>query len=209
MIDATRLAAFALVALAIIIVPGPSVLFIISRGVALGRRAGVATAAGNNAGLAVQAAAVAFGLGALVERSVAVFTVLKLIGACYLVYLGIQAFRHRKALAASVEATAIPKSTRRIAREGFIVGVTNPKAAILFTAILPQFVDRSQGHASAQLLFFAVSIALICDSAWGLLAGTARSWLGLSPRRLEIMDGTGGVIMIGLGVSLALTGRKE
>ena len=212
MIDSTRLVAFVLVALAIIIVPGPSVLFIVSRGVALGRRAGLATAAGNNAGLAVQAIAVAFGLGALVERSVTVFTFVKLVGACYLVYLGVQTFRHRKAHSATAEAKAVPKSTGRIVREGFIVGVTNPKAAILFTAILPQFVDRSHGHVSAQLLLFgliAVSIALICDSTWGLLAGTARSWFGRSPRRLELLGGTGGVIMIGLGFSLALTGRKD
>src|SRR5882724_6662402 len=98
MVDGSRLVAMALTAFAIIAVPGPSVLFVISRGVTLGRRAGLATVVGNAAGLAIQVLAVAAGLGAIVARSIAVFTALKVCGALYLVYLGAQAIRHRRSL---------------------------------------------------------------------------------------------------------------
>ncbi|MGH2586220.1 MAG: LysE family translocator [Dehalococcoidia bacterium] len=211
MVDGERLAAFALVAFGIIAVPGPSVLFVVSRGVALGRRAAVASALGNDAGLLVQVVAVAFGLGAIVTESAAVFTAVKLAGAVYLIYLGVQAIRHRSALASVLEGT-VPARTGRVVREGFIVGATNPKAALLFTAILPQFVDPSRGHVPVQMLIFglvAVSIAVVCDTTWGLLAGTARAWLGRSRRRLDLLGGAGGVIMVGLGVRLAFTGRHD
>jgi len=210
--DAGRLAAFALVALAIIVVPGPSVLFVVSRGVTLGRRAALTTVLGNEAGLLVQVVAVAVGLGPIVERSLVVFTIIKLSGAAYLIFLGVQAVRDRRALAAALEVEVTRKSPRRIFREGFIVGVTNPKSAILFTAILPQFVDRSQGHVAVQLLalgLVSVTIALLSDSTWGVLAGTARSWLGRSPKRLATMGGTGGLVMVGLGLRLAVTGRRD
>ena len=210
--DAGRLAAFALVSFAIIVVPGPSVLFVISRGVALGRRAALTTVLGNEAGLLVQVVAVAFGLGAIVQRSVTVFTVLKLAGAGYLVYLGVQAVRHRRSLSTELAADVSQKSGSRIFRDGFVVGVSNPKSVILFTAILPQFVTRANGHVTVQLLILgamSVMIALLSDSVWGVLAGGVRSWLGRSPRRLEVMRGTGGVVMVGLGLRLALTGRRD
>ena len=210
--DAGRLATFALLSLAIIVVPGPSVLFVISRGVTLGRRAALTTVLGNEAGLFVQVVAVSLGLGALVERSLVLFTIIKLAGAAYLIFLGVQALRDRRALAAALEVEVSRKSPRRIFREGFVVGVSNPKSAILFTAILPQFVNRSAGHVPVQLLVLglvSVSIALISDSIWGCLAGTARSWLGRSPRRLALMGGTGGLVMVGLGLRLAVTGRRD
>src|SRR5215467_434958 len=108
MIPGSHLLAFALLSLALIIVPGPNVLFIISRSLMLGRAAGVGTAFGGQIGVYVQVAAVAFGVGAVVERSVAIFTVIKLAGAAYLVYLGIQAVRHRRSLATALEARAEP-----------------------------------------------------------------------------------------------------
>jgi threonine/homoserine/homoserine lactone efflux protein len=210
--DVGRLASFALISFAIIVVPGPSVLFVISRGITLGRRAAITTVLGNEAGLMVQVVAVAFGLGAIVERSIAAFTILKFAGAAYLVFLGVQAVRHRGALAGSLESELRDKSRRRIFRDGFVVGVSNPKSIILFAAILPQFVTRSQGHATIQLLVLgltSVGIALVSDSTWGFLAGTGRSWLGRSPKRLAVMGGTGGLVMIGLGARLALSGRKD
>jgi threonine/homoserine/homoserine lactone efflux protein len=209
---AGRLVAFALVALAMIVVPGPSVLFVISRGVAHGRRAALMTALGNEAGALVLVMAVAFGLGAIVQRSITVFMILKIAGAAYLIYLGVQALRRRRVLAEALAGEAAPKASRRIFRDGFVVGATNPKTVILFTAILPQFVTRSNGHVTLQLLILglmSVLIALISDSAWALLAGTVRSWLGRSPRRLAAMGGTGGLVMIGLGLRLAFTGRKD
>jgi threonine/homoserine/homoserine lactone efflux protein len=210
--DAARLATFALLSLAIIVVPGPSVLFVVSRGVALGRRAALMTVLGNEAGMVLQVVAVAIGLGALVRQSLAVFTVLKLGGAAYLVFLGVQAIRDRRAVAAALEVEITRKSPRRIFREGFFVGATNPKMLILFTAILPQFVNRTGGHPALQLLvlgLMTVVIALVSDSVWGLVAGAARAWFGRSPKRLAAMGGTGGLVMVGLGVSLAITGRRE
>ena len=115
--DPGRLASFGLLAFIIIVVPGPSVLFVISRGVVLGRRAALMTVLGNEAGLLVQVAAVAFGLGAIVERSITVFTVVKLAGAAYLVYLGVEAVRHRHALHRALEAEIIGKRARRIFRD--------------------------------------------------------------------------------------------
>jgi len=212
MVDIDRLAGFAFVAMIVIAIPGPSVLFVVSRGVALGRRAAVITAIGNEAGMVVQVVAVALGLGAIVERSVVAFTVLKLMGACYLVFLGLQAIRHRADLSLALGSTVTPRSPLTTLREGFVVGLTNPKMMALFTAILPQFVVWPQGDVSLQLLVLglvAVAIALLSDSTWGILAGTARSWLGRSPRRLQIMGGTAGIVMIGLGVRLAFSGRND
>jgi threonine/homoserine/homoserine lactone efflux protein len=210
--DIGRLAAFAAISFVIIVVPGPSVLFVVSRGVAFGRRAALTTVIGNELGLLLQVIAVALGLGAVVERSIAVFTVVKLAGAAYLIWLGVDAIRHRRQLSEALDGGQTSKSGRRIFREGLTVGVTNPKSIILFAAILPQFVDRSNGHTTAQLLVLgmvAVLIALLCDSAWGLLAGTVRAWLRRSPRWLTTLRATGGVVMIGLGVRLAVTGRKD
>lgn len=199
-------------AFALIAAPGPSVLFVISRSLMLGRRAGLATVFGNAAGVYVQVLAVAFGVGAIVQESMAVFTAIKLVGAAYLVYLGVQAIRHRRSLTEALGASIKAHSTRRVLRDAFVVGIANPKAIVFFAAILPQFVDRSAGHVPVQLLllgavFFA--IALISDSAWALAASGARSWLGRSPRRAELIGGAGGLVMIGIGARLALTGRND
>jgi threonine/homoserine/homoserine lactone efflux protein len=136
------LLAFAVAAFVLIIVPGPSVLFVVSRGVALGRRAALLSVLGNEAGLGVHVIAVSLGLGAVVERSATVFTVLKLAGAAYLVYLGVKAIRTRRSLRGVLDAAALPKRSRRLFGEGFLVGVGNPKVIIFLAAILPQFVDR-------------------------------------------------------------------
>jgi threonine/homoserine/homoserine lactone efflux protein len=195
----------------LIVVPGPSVLFVVSRGVALGRSAAVSTAVGNSAGLLVQMVAVAFGLGSIVERSVLVFSVLKFAGALYLVYLGVQAWRHRKDLAVAEEMAQSSRSSRQILREGFVVGVSNPKGLLIFTAVLPQFVTPSAGNVPAQLLLLGltcVTIGLVSDVSWGLLAGTARNWLGRSPRRLSVIGGASGAVMVGLGFRLALSSQR-
>ena len=122
MVPAAPLLAFTVTAFVLIAVPGPSVLFTVSRAIALGRAAGVATVAGNTVGAFTQVVAVAFGIGPLVERSVALFTVLKLAGAAYLVYLGVQAIRHRRSLAEALGATIERKTATRIVIDGFTVG---------------------------------------------------------------------------------------
>jgi threonine/homoserine/homoserine lactone efflux protein len=207
-----HLLAFVLTSFALIVVPGPSVLFTVGRALALGRAAGVTTTVGNAAGVYVQVAAVAFGVGTLVERSVAVFTIIKLAGAGYLVYLGVQAIRHRRRLGEALEARVQDKNLRRILADGFFVGIANPKAIVFFAAVLPQFVDRQAGHVPEQMLLLGalfVTIGILSDSAWALVAGSARAWLGRSPRRLELIGGTGGLIMIGIGASLAVGGRTD
>jgi threonine/homoserine/homoserine lactone efflux protein len=204
--------AFLLTIFVLIAIPGPSVLFVVSRGVTLGRRAALATVVGNAGGLAVQVALVALGLGSLLARSVFLFTLLKLAGAAYLVLLGVRMLRSRRSLARVLDATVVPKATRRILREGFVVGATNPKGLIIFTAVLPQFVDRASGHIQLQLGVLGavcVLIALVSDSVWALASGTARLWLARSPRRLELVGGAGGLAVIGLGLRLAVTGRKD
>jgi len=212
MLPTDHLLAFVVIAVVLILVPGPSVLFVVTRSLTLGRGAGVATVVGNAAGVYVQVIAVAFGLGALVQESIAVFTVLKLAGAAYLVYLGVQAFRHRRSLADTLYAPVEPKVLRRILADGFVVGMFNPKVIVFFIAVLPQFVDRSGGSVPVQLLLLGVifcAIALLCDSTWALLAGAARTWLVSSPRRLSAIGGTGGLVMIGLGAGLAVSGRPH
>jgi threonine/homoserine/homoserine lactone efflux protein len=196
----------------LIVIPGPSVLFVVSRGVALGRRAALATVLGNTAGLGVLAIVVSLGLGSIVARSVAVFTVIKLAGAAYMVFLGVRMFLDRHALARMLDASVAPKGMQRMLREGFVVGITNPKAVILMTAVLPQFVDRGAGHVQLQfLLLGAISliVGLFSDGAWAIVSGTARVWLARSPRRLELIGGAGGLVLVGLGVRLAITGRKD
>jgi threonine/homoserine/homoserine lactone efflux protein len=208
----THLLAFTLTAFLLIAVPGPSVLFTVSRALALGRVAGVATVAGNTAGVCVQVMAVALGIGALAERSVLVFNLIKLGGAGYLIFLGIQAIRHRRRLAEALGTRLENKSIARIVTDGFVVGLGNPKVIVFFAAVLPQFVDRAAGHVTAQLLVLGAlfaGIALISDSAWAVAAGSARAWLGRSPRRLELVGGTGGLAMIGIGTALAVSGRHD
>ena len=203
---------FAITAFVLIVVPGPSVLFVVSRGVALGRRAALATVAGNTGGVLVLAVLVALGLGTLVERSDAVFTAIKLVGALYLVVLGVRMIRRRRPLADLADATQVPKGTRTIVREGFVVGLTNPKAVIIFTVVLPQFTDPARGHVPLQLLLLGgifLTIGVVSDSAWAIAAGTARGWLAGSRGRLEAIAGAGGLVLIGLGVRLAVTGRRD
>jgi len=207
-----QVAAFAAAALVLIVIPGPGVLFVIGRALAHGRRTALLSVAGHAAGNWVVAVCVALGVGTVVERSAAVFTAVRLAGAAYLVWLGIQAFRHRNALTEVLDSAAAPRGDVRAAREGLVVGVTNPKAVILFAAVLPQFVDRPAGHVPVQMLILSaivIVIGLVSDSCWGLAASIARSWFARSPRRLGLVGAAGGLAMIGLGLTLALTGRKD
>ncbi|MEU9951471.1 LysE family translocator [Streptomyces poriferorum] len=213
MVSSDRLLAFAAMSFLLIVIPGPSVLFVIGRALAQGRRAAMTTVAGNTVGAFLLVVAVALGVGSIVERSVLVFTVLKLAGAAYLVYLGVKAWRQRGSLRAAF--TGEEKAAQAGLRtfwEGFAVGVANPKTMVFFAAVLPQFVDRAQGHIAVQMLVLGLVfniIALASDSLWGLLAATGRDWFARSPRRLSLVGGIGGVTMIGLGVTVAVTGRKD
>lgn len=212
MVPIRSVLAFAGVAAILIAIPGPSVLFTVSRALTGGRRTALWNVLGNELGLMVQVVAVAFGLGALIERSAEVFTAVKLAGAAYLVYLGVQAIRHRRSLTEAVARGAGPMPARRAIRDGAIVGATNPKTVAIFLVVLPQFTDPSAGHLTVQLLVLGLVfpvIALVLDGVWAIAAGTLSQWLSRSPRRLAAIGGVGGLVMIGLGVSVAATGRKD
>lgn len=204
--------AFAATAFVVIVIPGPSVLFVVGRAIASGRRVAVLTVVGNAVGEYVQVMAVAFGVGALAEQSVAAFTVLKLLGGCYLVYLGVRTFRQRKSLAGSL---AAPKRSRPDVRsfiEGMTVGVTNPKTVVFLAAILPQFTSRAQGHVATQILVLGLvfaGIAVLSDTVWATAAGGFRAWFARSPRRLQLVGGAGGLAIAAVGVGVLATGRKD
>ncbi|MER5953093.1 LysE family translocator [Streptomyces sp. NPDC001893] len=212
MVSSDRLLAFAAMSFLLIVIPGPSVLFVIGRALSQGRRAALTTVVGNTLGAYVLVVAVALGVGAVVERSVLVFTTLKLVGAAYLVYLGVKAVRQRRSLHAAFSGDRVAHGSLRTLWEGFAVGVANPKTIVFFAAVLPQFVDRGQGHVSLQMLLLGLVfnvIAVVSDSVWGLVAATTRSWFARSPRRLGMVGGVGGLTMIGLGVTVAATGRTD
>jgi threonine/homoserine/homoserine lactone efflux protein len=212
MISSGQLLGFALASFVLIVVPGPGVLFVVGRALAHGRRTAITTAAGHAAGNYVVAACVALGLGTLLQRSAQAFVAVKLAGAVYLIWLGVQAVRHRGELASAMSGVVPARAGWPALRDGFVVGVTNPKAFILFGAILPQFVNRGAGHVPAQMLLLAlvsVSIGVVSDSTWGLAASGVRAWFARSPRRFALVGGAGGLAMIGLGVTVALTGRKD
>lgn len=212
MVSTDRLLAFAAMSFLLIVIPGPSVLFVIGRALAQGRRAALTTVVGNTLGAYVLVVAVALGAGAVVERSVLVFTALKLVGAAYLVYLGVRAVGGRGSLQAAFTGEGPVHGSLRTLGEGFVVGVANPKTIVFFAAVLPQFVDRGQGNVTAQMLLLGLVfnvIAVVSDSVWGVVAATTRTWFARSPRRLAAVGGAGGLAMIGLGVTVAATGRKE
>jgi threonine/homoserine/homoserine lactone efflux protein len=205
------LLAFTLAGVILVIVPGPSVLFIVGRALAHGRRAALTSVAGNTAGAALVVIVVALGYGAIAAQSVAVFTALKLIGAAYLVYLGVQTIRKRGDIVTRLGEPTAP-ADRRMFLQGVIVGVTNPKVLIFFAAVLPQFVDTAAGSPTTQMLVLGLLFAMIAstlDTGWALAAGTARTWFATSPGRLRWMGGIGGTSLIVMGAGLALTGRKD
>lgn len=206
-----RLLEFVIAATAIILLPGPSVLFTISRAVSWGRKIAVATVVGNNLGSFATAVLVALGIGPLLQHSIFLYIAIQIAGGLYLVWLGIGAWRHRSAHANEMlNAGETAPSIRRTIREGFMVGLLNPKSFVFFAAIFPQFVDRSR-NVIPQMLVLAVifaTIAFASDSTWGILAGTARGWLASSPDRLVVLRSIGSSVMIGLGLFIVVTVRR-
>ncbi len=214
MIGLDQLLGFGLAALVLIVIPGPSVVFVVGRAVSYGQRVALASVLGNTAGLFCVMALVCAGLGAVVAGSQLVFTGIKLAGAAFLVWLGVQALRHRRELRFGSDGGGAPIVGWRAFRQGFVVGISNPKGFMIFAAMLPPFVDRSPGAAAvpAQMLALgtlAVLIGLLCDTVWALAAGRARDWFVASERRGSILGAIGGTSMIGLGVGMALTGHSD
>lgn len=204
MIIPTRLWQYAIASIIIIIAPGPSVLFIIARAIAWGRKTAVFSVIGNVSGAFLLSVLVALGLGPILQHSTVAYSAVQWGGGTYLIYLGVDALRHRRIHAADmrVKSGTAPSALRSV-RDGFWVGVLNPKTLVFFAAVLPQFIDRERGQVTFQLLLlgtiFAI-MAMISDGSWGLLAGTAREWLATDPKRLLGLRTTGGAVMIVLGL---------
>ncbi len=203
MIDPARLVTFVAASMAIIVVPGPSVLFTLARGVAWGRTVAVLTVLGNSLGTLVLSAVVAVGLGPLLSRSHPLSVALQIAGGLYLGWLGIGAYRHRHAHAAAMaQREGTKPAVPSIVRQGFTVGILNPKSLVFFAAVFPHFVEPARGSVTVQLLvlggLFSV-MAFASDSTWGLIAGTAREWLAGSTRRLVSLRVAGATVMVCLG----------
>lgn len=220
------LLAFLAAALIIIVIPGPTVLFVVGQSLSHGRRSGLTSVLGGSVGIIPLIVAVAFGVGTVVAQSVVIFTIVKILGAGYLVYLGVQGIRHRKignevpedpTLATSGDGEVdsfVPAgrelSYRSMFMQGFIVGISNPKTIIFFVAALPQFVSIEAGHVPLQMIIlglFFQALALFSDGSWAFIAGTARNWFARSPRRMSRIRGIGGGMLIGLGGTLAFASQ--
>jgi threonine/homoserine/homoserine lactone efflux protein len=200
-----RLLAYLGTVFALFLAPGPSVVFVVSRSVALGWLSGLTAVAGNTLGLATQLVVV---LGPGLADNATLSRSLKIAGAAYLIYLGLRAIRGRRdAGAAMAQGDVGPGNRGRLLRQGWVVGVTNPKGLITYTSIAPDAIHRAHGDvtlALAVLGLVAVLVAMLCDGAWALASGTVRTWLGGSPRRLDALNAGGGVLMIGFGIALAI-----
>jgi len=209
MVIPSRLAEYIVAAMIIILAPGPSVLFVIARAIAWGRKTALFTVAGNVSGAFSLAILVAIGLGPILQKSDLAYAAIQWGGGGYLIYLGIDALRHRRIHAADMKNQGdIAPGVLRSMRDGFWVGALNPKGLVFFAAVLPQFVDRDRGHVTGQLILlggiFSI-LALISDGSWALLAGTARQWLATDEKRLEKLRATGGAVMITLGTLVIIS----
>jgi threonine/homoserine/homoserine lactone efflux protein len=198
--------AFLVASILFIQVPGPSLLFTIGRALTVGRREALLSVVGNAIGVTAQALLVAVGLGAVVAASVTAYTVIKVAGAAYVIWLGIQAIRHRREGREALESHAQVSAKRGHAlRIGVVVGLTNPKTILFFVAFLPQFTNPAAGHVGAQMAVLGAvfgAMAVCSDSVWALLAARAREWFARKPARLDKLGATGGVMMVGLGAAM-------
>jgi threonine/homoserine/homoserine lactone efflux protein len=206
MVIPSRLAEYIVAAMIIILAPGPSVLFVIARAIAWGRKVAVFTVAGNVTGAFFLSTFVAFGLGPILQNSDIAYIAVQWGGGLYLMYLGFDAIKHRKIHAADMtnQGDREPSALRSM-RDGFWVGALNPKGLVFYAAVLPQFIDRDKGQVTSQLILLGAifsALAFISDGSWGLLAGTARAWLANDSTRLEKLRAAGGSIMIVLGLSV-------
>jgi threonine/homoserine/homoserine lactone efflux protein len=213
MVIPSRLIEYIIAAMIIILAPGPSVLFVIARAIAWGRKVAVFTVAGNVTGAFFLSSLVAFGLGPILSRSDLAYSAVQWGGGGYLVYLGINAIKARKIAAADMKSQgSVVPTFWRSARDGFWVGALNPKGLVFYAAVLPQFVDIDRGNVTGQLLFlgalFSV-LAFISDGTWGLLAGTARAWLASDEKRLELLRFIGGCVMIILGLLVIASALRD
>jgi threonine/homoserine/homoserine lactone efflux protein len=208
--DPPAVGLFVVAALALLLVPGPAVLYVVARSIHEGRRAGLASVVGIHVGTLVHIAAATLGLSALIASSSAAFTTVKIAGAVYLVGLGLWTLVSRRAEPAV--ALGSEQNLRRAFAQGIVVNVLNPKTALFFLAFLPQFVDPNASHPALQIAFLGFLFALlglVTDSTWALAAGAAGGVLRRSRRFLRAQRYVTGTVYIGLGVATALAGSAD
>jgi threonine/homoserine/homoserine lactone efflux protein len=207
-INTQNLAQFVLASVAIILVPGPSVMFVIARAVAWGRLTALLTALGNALGMLLLSVFIAVGLGPLLQRYELLLIVVQVLGGMYLIHLGIDAWRHKQEHADDmVKIEEVKPINYQILRQGFTVGALNPKALVFFSAVFPQFVDPDVGSITIQLLIFGAiftALALVLDGTWGVLVGSSRDWFVTSRNRLVFLRTVGAVVMMALGVGVMI-----
>ncbi len=210
-VEPETLAVFSLAALAILVVPGPAVIYIVTRSIYQGRGAGLASVLGIHIGTLVHLAAATVGLSAILLSSSTAFTVVKVVGALYLIVIGIRTLLGR-ADPADTDPQRPPRRRRRDFAEGVVVNILNPKTALFFLAFLPQFVDPALGQASLQIVVLGLTfmlLGLVTDSIWALAAGSAGERLRKSHRWARIQRYVSGSVFVGLGVVTALTGSHR
>ncbi len=208
--DPERLAVFVVAALALLVVPGPAVLYVVARSIHQGRRAGLASVLGIHVGTLVHIAAATLGLSALIVSSAVAFTAVKIAGAVYLVGLGLWTLFSRRS--DSEVPLGGEQNLRRAFAQGIVVNVLNPKTALFFLAFLPQFVDQNAAHPALQIAFLGLLFAvlgLVTDSLWALAAGTAGGLLRRSRRFVRGQRYVTGTVYVGLGVATAFAGSSE
>jgi threonine/homoserine/homoserine lactone efflux protein len=208
--DLTHLPLFILASVVLLLTPGPAVLYIVARSVDQGRRAGLVSVCAIEVGNFVHVIAATLGLSALLLSSALAFTIVKYLGAAYLVYLGLRKLFTRAAVQAT--GNSRPQSLRRVFSQGVVVAALNPKTALFFVAFLPQFVDPSQGAIAGQMLVLGslfVMLAIISDSMYALLAGSVGRWLKGSRSALRAERYLVGSVYIGLGVTAALADVRQ
>jgi threonine/homoserine/homoserine lactone efflux protein len=208
--SASTLALFSLAAVALAVVPGPAVAYIVTQSVDKGRRAGIVSAFGIATGGLVHVTAATIGLSALIASSAIAFIVVKLVGAAYLITVGIRRILARDEPPATVEAEPAPHG--QLYAQGVVVNVLNPKTALFFYAFLPQFLDPHRGSVALQALVLGsmfVAIALVSDSLWALASGSAAQWLRERPLAVKLERWVSGTVLVGLGAVAALSGGHK
>jgi threonine/homoserine/homoserine lactone efflux protein len=208
--DGSTLAVFALAAIVLLVVPGPSVLYIVAQSISHGRQAGLVSMLGIQTGGLVHVAAATAGLSALLVRSSVAFSAVKYAGAAYLIFLGV-----RRLLGWEREegaGLAGSRSLRRLFSQGIVVNILNPKTALFFFAFLPQFVDVSRGSVAFQIAFLGlvfILLAVVSDGLYALAAGSAAGWLRGRPGFVRTQRYASGTVFLGLGVATALSGAHR
>jgi threonine/homoserine/homoserine lactone efflux protein len=205
----TSLLIFVSTAALLLAIPGPAIFYIVGRSIGQGRNAGLVSALGIGVGTLIHTAAAAVGLSALLVSSAAAFSVVKYLGAAYLVYLGVQRLRSKESLAATPAADALRVTLARVFTQGIVVNVLNPKTALFFFAFLPQFIEPARGHVATQILSLGVLFAVMgttSDSLWALFSGSVAGWLRGNQRWMRNERYVSGGILISLGVATAFAG---